>query len=1723
MVHKKYIRVGGKTYGPYYYESYREGSKVKKRYIKNHSPDLFTLLFFLILIFILGIAYLAYPEINGKVSSEFFTLQNGFEIYEIKNISRVYVNNSVEGAEFNKTFNEDLQNTSNHFAYSSQDPREFNPEINSEISFSEESSIFISTNNLFIKTVRGQIKLGQPVKWVKNVSLDLPEQVTIPLPKEAENVSVRKIRRVEERETRVNLIGVTGDVIFSQGDFKLFSPLKNLLSLISGFAVGDIAQDTTENLSEAVEAVLQDDSAENLSEVVEVILQDNATSYTIEYYTSAPQSFEYEKSYGKQVIVSGPDELNYTDVLSFTNISEKFRVGEESKIKVYWKEEGEYVDFDAYDLDSNVYLDYLEWTTPHLSNQTFEIILISKAEHLDENRVYLNDLYEVVRELDGNWSEAINAGEYVRVTFDVNLTHENEILIYPRVLNGSPSIHMYEGNQEEVFAYSDLLVSDQYNPLSLSNLANGQNVFDLQVIEGVIELDQIIDPLAYSNASAGSTVLQASSCMLDNSSTQQYEYATNCAGVYPGSCGSGSNDRVSCNDAAYEETAMLNVASAANRYSGILLNVSNSSITNCLNISSVFLCYEWWKSGANTLANCAIQVDTDGGSSFSTVSTTCPAASANPGVTCTNVTSLESWTCDSFFGSNAQGALIRTTTNRTAGDTNRFLRMDAFYYNLTYYTNSSPFVNLTSPANNSARSMAVNFSATFTSDNGLVNATLYLWNSTGQIINTTLRSLSGLSADLGIAVSMPYEGNFTWNYLVTDIFGAIAWSPTNYTLIVSNNIGVSGCGALSEPNSVYIQTENIVPIDSANPCIRINANNITFNGNGYWIANNTFNQIGIESIELSDIKIQNVNISVGVESSSAYGINFEGVQNSTVYNSTFADAYVGVMVYSSSSQITNNNFSNLYFSNCLEGLQLSHAHNNIADQVECLASNSAIWDCIWVEYSNNNRLNGVVSRSVNGGYSNILSIKEASNNTVTNSYGYSIDYGVYFYSSAQDNQVVNLTIDDAGSAGIYLDATQNLRNRIINATSVNESDSTTSVYFDNGLADGTKLFDVRGGKYNFGTTSSKVAFGKTGFGEISFIAGISGSGGNLSSNIQINNNSVYVNSSLSGLNKSANVTLYGLRTNYLNPVILRDGRYECNATTKPGCWNFTSLNAGTVIFNVSSWSNYSISGGISTPSQSLVTINQPPFVVTSLPVMFNVTLNSEGSCNYTLNDGINYSMQNNGNLDFNASNWSIADGTYTVRYYCEDNYGNKNYTEARGFLVYVNAPSINFTQPTPASGSIQGSNLYVNVTSDDPRDHYTFLDFDNSLFGWLRMDDLNESGGIIDLSSYSNNGSNLYGVAQSEIGRFGKGLNFDGLDDYIALSNTSVISLSDRKSQTVSMWVNWRDVTAYSPIYSEDITVEDYWRFSLATYGSDAVCDSTQLRFSTRDESSGDTGTRESLCLHTPSANQWYHYVAVYDNVTGLKQFYIDGELYNSTSESVDKFSPTLTSKITIGSYEQSGYYFNGTIDEVLIFNRSLSLEEIGALYNASLFQYENNFSNLSEGEHRFRAYGVNIEGHRNQTEERIVNTSSSPYAIAIDLSENLSNNLFWDLQSLPVSNLSAYGNNFAGPTTYYINLSSEEGNVDVYVKANGDLSSEAGNVLGLSNESISFNVTNDNVPSDYKRVLTTSYSDNKIGDNLLGNSIIYLKFFLSAPPAQAAGTYNNSITFKVLPAGQAP
>ena len=90
------------------------------------------------------------------------------------------------------------------------------------------------------------------------------------------------------------------------------------------------------------------------------------------------------------------------------------------------------MNYTAYDLNNDSYVDYIEWIVPHLSNQTYELIIeISKAEHLDSDRTFLENVFEFVKSQDNNFS-LIPDRDYLRIKFERPLNNKRDITIYAR-------------------------------------------------------------------------------------------------------------------------------------------------------------------------------------------------------------------------------------------------------------------------------------------------------------------------------------------------------------------------------------------------------------------------------------------------------------------------------------------------------------------------------------------------------------------------------------------------------------------------------------------------------------------------------------------------------------------------------------------------------------------------------------------------------------------------------------------------------------------------------------------------------------------------------------------------------------------------------------------------------------------------------------------------------------------------------------------------------------------------------------------------------------------------------------------------------------------------------------------------------------------------------------------------------------------------------------------
>ncbi len=139
----------------------------------------------------------------------------------------------------------------------------------------------------------------------------------------------------------------------------------------------------------------------------------------------------------------------------------------------------------------------------------------------------------------------------------------------------------------------------------------------------------------------------------------------------------------------------------------------------------------------------------------------------------------------------------------------------------------------------------------------------------------------------------------------------------------------------------------------------------------------------------------------------------------------------------------------------------------------------------------------------------------------------------------------------------------------------------------------------------------------------------------------------------------------------------------------------------------------------------------------------------------------------------------------------------------------------------------------------------------------------------------------------------------------------------------------------------------------------------------------------------------WTHVLVVMDAGTSYK-LYFNGVLESTDSfiQSGPFFDPDKENNFTIGATQEgSTHFFNGTIDELRVWNRALSEEEIDASYNAGLNRLYRNFTSLDSGEYEYVAYVQDLAGNLNQTEIRTVDVNTYPVISNVVLNSSLGHN----------------------------------------------------------------------------------------------------------------------------------
>jgi len=210
---------------------------------------------------------------------------------------------------------------------------------------------------------------------------------------------------------------------------------------------------------------------------------------------------------------------------------------------------------------------------------------------------------------------------------------------------------------------------------------------------------------------------------------------------------------------------------------------------------------------------------------------------------------------------------------------------------------------------------------------------------------------------------------------------------------------------------------------------------------------------------------------------------------------------------------------------------------------------------------------------------------------------------------------------------------------------------------------------------------------------------------------------------------------------------------------------------------------------------------------------------------------------------------------------------------------------------------------------------YSGCDTPDNLVMWLPF-----NGDASDASGSGNHGT-VYGatLTDDKDGNLDSAYRFDGSDDYIEIPDNAV--LDSMSELSVCLWVNIASKSAWDYILSKNNNL-----FSSSSYGIslDNSVDET-IGFSIRTSS----GTAAAITNNPQNLNQWYHICGVYDSSevsiweNGIKQ----------TDTGTNTGLITATSyPVRIGMAENS-LNFNGIIDDVRIYTKTLSQEEILTIY----------------------------------------------------------------------------------------------------------------------------------------------------------------------------------------------
>lgn len=186
---------------------------------------------------------------------------------------------------------------------------------------------------------------------------------------------------------------------------------------------------------------------------------------------------------------------------------------------------------------------------------------------------------------------------------------------------------------------------------------------------------------------------------------------------------------------------------------------------------------------------------------------------------------------------------------------------------------------------------------------------------------------------------------------------------------------------------------------------------------------------------------------------------------------------------------------------------------------------------------------------------------------------------------------------------------------------------------------------------------------------------------------------------------------------------------------------------------------------------------------------------------------------------------------------------------------------------------------------------------------------------LVDGTTNNNHGT-IYGGASRTAGKSGTGLTFDGTDDYVEVANTT-FSLANAMS--VEVWVKAADQPNGNGVVDANAAGIKSW----SSGGNEVIPAVTTT--------SGYAGSGFVVGGNVFDNTNWHHLVLTWDGTT--QYLYVDG---NTTPVGSKTWTGTLVANtiLRLGRMLDGTGFYNGQIDEVVIYNTALTPAQVNNRYN---------------------------------------------------------------------------------------------------------------------------------------------------------------------------------------------